>query len=263
MSNYNSVVLNIISEADVLLEVLDPRLVELSRNKYLENKVLEKGKTLIFVINKADISKRNQIKNQVKDLNPVFIVSAKTGENMTPLKKFIISKAKEIIEKENRAVLVGVFGYPNTGKSSLLNSLSKGGKVLTSPSSGFTKGKQLLKMRKNIYLIDSPGVIKFNEKDEVRLALLGSKDVNKLKDIEGVALTLIELIKDAIKEHYELKSDDSLDILEEIGQKFNYKVKGNEIDVMRAAKKVISDWQKGLIQPDSNALSTIKHKLSA
>ena len=262
MSNYKSIVLNIISEADILLEVLDGRLVELSRNKYFEKKVLESGKELVFIINRSDISPKSFIQEQLKELKPSFIVSAKNGYNMRTLRRFIVAKSEELLKKGKNKVLIGVFGQPNVGKSSLLNSLSRGGKVLTSPISGFTKGKQLLKMRENIYLIDTPGIINFNKDDEVRQALLGSKDPNKLKDIEGVALILINKIKKVIASHYKVEyNEDPEKILESIGQTLNYKSSRGAVDIKRAAKKILSDWQKGLIKTNSDELRGIVQKL--
>ena len=88
---------------------------------------------------------------------------------------------------------VGIIGYPNVGKSTLINSLAgKGkGRVATSRKAGLTRGMSKVKITEGVYLIDSPGIIPRENQDEFDLFLVDSKNPNQLKDLEKNALKLI------------------------------------------------------------------------
>src|SRR3989338_3878074 len=129
------VVKNIIKKSDIVLEILDARFPELTRIWKMEQFASFYKKPVILVINKADIVSETTIENianKYPDSNSV-IVSAKFSKGVHELIKKIKSQTK--IENAK----VAVIGYPNTGKSSLINKLSRGGKAPTSSESGFTK----------------------------------------------------------------------------------------------------------------------------
>jgi len=96
-------------------------------------------------------------------------------------------------------------------------------------------------------------VIPFDEHDECMQGLLGIKDATHLKDTLGVALKMIEILcaenKAALESLYNItiEGQDTYGIVELIGQKSNFLKKKGEIDEMRVARKVIDDWQKGLL----------------
>ncbi|GAG26248.1 unnamed protein product, partial [marine sediment metagenome] len=160
----------IVRNADVVLEVLDARFPNITRITRLEK--MAKGK-LILVINKVDLVSKNtldKVKTEFKNSKYV-LVSSKNSENIWKLIKLIKNKGK-----------VAVIGYPNTGKSTLINKLSSGGKARTSPESGFTHGKQLIAGKKGIMLMDTPGIVPFGDRDEVRLGLVSGISPSKLED---------------------------------------------------------------------------------
>jgi hypothetical protein len=237
------IVNKVINESDVVLEVLDARLIDETRNKEIEEKIERANKKLIQVVNKIDLVDIDSIKEKLKELtNPVFIAS-KEKLGTTILKNKIL----EVGRKEK--VIVGVVGYPNTGKSSVINALAGGRKALTSPTAGFTRGIQKIKASERIILLDTPGVFPFEEKDEIKLALIGSKNPQEIKDPDLVSIELIKSQNGRIERHYGVETNkDPEQTLEAIAKKTNMLKKGGIPDIDRAARMIIMDWQRGKIK---------------
>ncbi|VVB93522.1 GTPase Der [uncultured archaeon] len=154
---------------------------------------------------------------------------------------------------KGRDILVGSLGYPNTGKSSVINALAGKHKAGTSSISGYTKGVQLVNAGSRIMLLDTPGVIPFGEEDEYIQGILSVKDATHLKDPVGVAMKMIERFcaenKTALESFYHvtIMGQDSYDALLLIGRESNCLKKKGEVDDTRAAVRIINDWQKGLL----------------
>jgi ribosome biogenesis GTPase A len=148
---------------------------------------------------------------------------------------------------------VAVIGYPNTGKSTLINKLSSWGKAGTSSESGFTHGKQLIFGRGGIMLMDTPGIVPYEGRDEVRLGLVSGISPSKLENPDLVATTLIDIFKKnnslEFEKYYGVDmSLDSYSILLEIGKKRHMLLKKGEIDERRAAVSILEDWHNGKIK---------------
>ena len=102
-------------------------------------------------------------------------------------------------------------------------------------------------------LFDTPGVVPFADRDEIRLGLTSGISPEKLEDPEGVAYELINIFKEnnpeALKREYNINPDQEPDeILVEIGKNNNMLVKKGIIDEKRAAIKLLFDWHKGRIK---------------
>jgi len=228
----------IVRNADVVLEVLDARFPNITRITRLEKMAKEK---LILVINKVDLvsdKTLDKIKTEFKNSRYV-LVSSKKSKNIRELIRLLKGK-------------VAVIGYPNTGKSTLINKLSSGGRAPTSSESGFTHGKQLI-AGKGFMLMDTPGIVPFGDRDEVRLGLVSGISPSKLEDPDLVATKLIHMFKKnnplAFSRHYGVDmSLDSYSILLEIGKKRHMLLKKGEIDERRAAISLLVDWHKGKIK---------------
>ncbi len=236
--SYWEVVGKIINKSDIILEILDARSFEESRNEEVEDKVKRRDKKLILVANKADlISKKEQRK-----LKNCVYVSTKERKGIGILRQKILSLAPR------HRVVVGVVGYPNTGKSSVINALAGRHKAGTSARSGFTRGYQFVRIGR-ILLIDTPGVFSFGEKDEIKSALIGSKDPTRLKDPEFVALKLLKLLKGKVEKFYKIEDEKSYEKkLELIALKLKKLKKGGKPNTVEAAKTIIRDWQQGKIK---------------
>ncbi len=245
---YWKVVNRVIREADILIEVLDARFPELSRNREIEEKAESRRKMLILALNKCDLIKQNgqESKPDGGQFASVY-VSAKERLSIGRLRRRVMGCAKRLIKRTNKErVVVGVLGYPNTGKSSVINALAGKHKAGTSSTSGFTKGVQLVKLSNKIYLLDTPGVFPFGEKDEVKRAIIGAKDYSKVKDAEGIVLILIGRLPGKIEGFYGLDvCDDAYSALEAIAYKKNLIKKGGLPDLDRAARMILRHWQEG------------------
>ena len=240
---------DIIRKVDVILEILDARMPELTRNKRLEDYTAKHNKPLILVINKVDLISKSGIKNLRSQYESTDYV-------LTTYKKYetvsmLIKATKKKVKKNN--IKVAFIGYPNTGKSSLINALSKGGVAKTSAESGFTKGIQWITGKQGLLLYDTPGVIPYGERDEIKLGLMSGISPTKLEDPDLVAYELIKIFKDnspmKLKLVYGLNPGlEPEEILEEFGKKRNILKKGGIVDEKRAAIQLILDWHKGKIR---------------
>ena len=155
---------------------------------------------------------------------------------------------------QGKPAVVAIVGYPNTGKSSVINALSSSKRVGFSSESGFTKGFQYIRIDSKIKLIDTPGIIPFSKKNETLLALFGGLDAEKVKDPVGVAYSIINSQSELLTKYYGLSDifgvygQDSVDpekFLNQLSKKLNYLTKRAQPDINRAAKTVIRDWQSG------------------
>ena len=158
MPSFWGLVNSVIREADILLLVLDARLVTESRNIEIERKIREAGKPLVYVVSKSDLTDKEEAKRAASDLKPMVLFSAKDYRGVRQLRKAIVIEAKRRGKEE---ITVGVLGYPNVGKSSLINALKGRGSAGTSPLSGYTRGLQKIRLSRKIMLIDTPGVIPY------------------------------------------------------------------------------------------------------
>ncbi len=269
---YWDIIRRIIQESDLVLEILDARLVELSRNEEVEKLVKEIERPLIFVINKSDLVSRESLKEQVRKLQQegeVVFISAKKPKDVKILlyvikkvfrkfgkREFIGKKIGEPKTKHREAkgkIVVGVLGYPNVGKSSIINSLAHKKKADVSKKAGTTHGIHWIKATNEIKLIDSPGVIPINKDDDIRYGLIGAKDSESLKNPSLVAYAVVKLFlkysRKKFEEFYNVEIVDDVDkVVEEIGKKRGFLIKGGVVDENRTCSMIIRDWQQGRLR---------------
>lgn len=253
MENYRRIVNDVIQKSDVLLEIVDARFPDETRNIEVEQNILRAKKPFIIVINKCDLVSKETLlntKSRLSEIAPAIFVSSRDKFGITMLRHMILKTAGI----KGRDILVGSVGYPNTGKSSVINAVTGKHKAGTSPISGHTRGVQLVNAGSRIKFIDTPGVISFDEKDEYMQGLLAVKDATHLQDPIGVALKIIEKLCThniaALESFYRVHADgvEAYDVLELIGRQCNFLKKKGEVDEARAAARVINDWQKGLLR---------------
>lgn len=236
---------DVLHQVDIVIEVLDARYPEESRNKEIERKVLRLGKTILFVINKCDLVSSEAMERVKHKLTPCVFISSKNKWGTTILKKKILELSK------GKRVTVGIVGYPNVGKSSLINALSGRHAARTSGQSGFTKGLQKVRVGTKIMVLDTPGVFP-KKKEALQNAKMGAVDYAKVKDPETVAMQLILEELPLIQEFYQVQGEDEEEILEAIGRKHHLFLRKGQVNLHAAARLVLKDWQIGNIRKREN-----------
>lgn len=241
MKKYYDIVDKVIKSSDILLIVADARKAKESINEKVENWIKKQNKKFLYVINKIDlISKSEQDKIHIP--NSVE-VSAKKHMNTTNLLKKIMEVGK------GKEVTVGVVGFPNTGKSTLINALKGKRSAPASAVSGYTKGLQKLRISSKILMIDTPGVFSYDKKEFIDNIIIGAIDADKVENPEDTASELIDALKGKVEKYYDVeKNYDSYDTLENIAIKKKLLRKGNLPDTKRTGKEIIRLWQTGKIR---------------
>lgn len=249
---------------DIVLEVVDARIPLSSKNPDIS--VFAKNKKRVIVLNKSDLVEKSEIqywKKYFKDNNfadEVLEISAETGFNIKALYSIIdkvsTEKKEKLMAKGLRKVNVRlmVAGIPNVGKSRLINRIVGKNSAGVGNKPGFTKGKQWIRIKNGLELLDTPGILwpKF-ESDEVgqNLAITGAIR-DEILPIEDIACILIgKMIKynmwNVFAERYKLEPEDKSEILGEILEKvalrnkmFN---KGESLNIQQAAYTVLRDYR--------------------
>lgn len=253
---YPKVVEKLIDSSDMILEVLDARFLKETRNIELENKIKDSGKILIFVINKSDLTKKIK-KQELKDAKPYVLVSAKQRKGIKDLRKRIKIESKKITKTidESGKISIGIIGYPNTGKSSLINTLIGKSKAGTGSEAGFTKGVQKLKLSDEILLIDSPGVIPASDYSAVeqekiaKQTKVGGRSFSQVKNPELVVANIMKEHRGILEKHYKIRAKKDPELLiEKLGRQKGFLKKGDEVNEDKTARLILKDWQMGKIK---------------
>lgn len=277
MERYWDLIKEIVKESDIVLEILDARFPEMSRNLQAEEIIKQLKKPRIFVLNKADLISRKDIEyavanlSQEPDSSVVYVTNRQTRTIKT-----LLAKIRQMFEKYGRNesnqssnplikrpfrkargdIIVGVIGYPNVGKSSVINALSFSKKMTVSKKAGTTHGIHWIKANEEIKLIDTPGVIPLSNESEMKLGMISARGVEKLKDPELVAGRIIEsfIEKKALnrlEDFYGLKFEERENvyfILTEISKHMHHLKKGGETDDIRTSSVIVRDWQEGRLK---------------
>jgi nuclear GTP-binding protein len=140
-------------------------------------------------------------------------------------------------------------GYPNTGKSSIINTLRKKKVCVVAPIAGETKVWQYITLMKRIYMIDCPGIVPPNQNDtDEDLLLRGSVRVENVEYPAQYIPTVLKRVQPKyLQRTYELKEpvSDAVTFLEILCRKSGRLLKGGEPDIEGAAKMVLNDWIRG------------------
>lgn len=248
---------------DIVYEILDARIPISSKNPDVD--FIVKDKPRIIILNKMDLSSDYWNLKWLEHYNSIGIKSVLVDSNSKKGFDKIIDytkiateeKRKRLAQKgiKNKPIRAMIVGVPNVGKSTFINSLVGKKSAKTGNRPGVTKGKQWIKVKGGIELLDTPGILwpKFEEKDiGVNLAITGAIR-DEILDISSLSLVLIDkLVKmysDMLANRYDIdiQHKSSIEILDDIAKKRGCILKGGEIDYERAANLVLDDFRKGRI----------------
>lgn len=245
---------------DLIIELVDARIPMSSRNPDIDE--LGKGKSRIILLNKSDLADAglNQEWESFFKEKGYFVqpLNAKTGAGIKNIQVLVQESCKEKIERDrkrgiiNRPVRAMVVGIPNVGKSTFINSFAGKACAKTGNKPGVTKGKQWIRLNKNLELLDTPGILwpKFeDQKIGERLALIGSIN-DEILHVDELAVALIRNLKnsylDLLEKRYDITIDeDAYDTLKRIAIARKCLQKGELPDVDRASSMLLEDFRSG------------------
>lgn len=245
---------------DLVIELVDARIPLSSRNPDIDE--LGKNKARLVLLNKADLAedKWNDAWAEYfkKKGFSVVKVNSRKGGWIKSIQGVIREACAEKIERDrkrgilNRPVRAMVVGIPNVGKSTFINALAGKACAKTGNKPGVTKGKQWIRLNKQVELLDTPGILwpKFEDQEVgLKLAFIGSiKD--EVLQTEELAAELIHFLRTAYPEvladKYDIEMDeDDYVVLNRIAKSRNCIVRGNELDTEKAALLLLDDFRNG------------------
>lgn len=248
---------------DVVVEILDSRIPYSGRNPYFNDII--KNKPRLIVMNKADLSDKELTRQWIdwyrQNSVAVIPISCTTGQGINKITSEARALIQEKIDRDKekgrtRTLKIMMVGIPNVGKSSLINRLVGKASAQTGDRPGVTKGKQWIRIKGDVELLDTPGILapKFEDQEVAkRLAYTGAiKD--EIMDTELLAYSLCEYLSknyaDLLCARYKLDTADNLEgheILEKIGRKRGFVISGGEVDMERAANMVLDELRAAKI----------------
>lgn len=247
---------------DGVIEIVDARIPRSSSNPELAQLIGKKPK--IVLLNKCDMADPAVtdlwIKYYSENSITAISVDCKTGKGLNQFQGACSKALSSVVERNKEKGMAGkalrfmVVGIPNTGKSSFINRMAGKYKAVVADRAGVTKSNQWFSAGNGIELLDTPGVLwpKFEDREVGdKLAFIGSvKD--EVTDMETIACRLLETLAktrpEMIAQRYKIsgfEEKQSWEILEMIGRKRGFLIKGGEIDTLRAATAVCDEFRGG------------------
>lgn len=245
---------------DLVIELLDARIPLSSRNPEID--VLGQNKARLVLLNKADLADEAQNNKWVEFFKEKGIVAlkinSKNKQGIKEINNAVNIACKEKIERNkkrgiiNRPIRAMVVGIPNVGKSTFINAYAGRNCAKTGNKPGVTKGKQWIRLNKNLELLDTPGVLwpKFDDQTiGMHLAFIGSMNDNIL-DVSELAFQLIKLLNnlypDVIINRYNISGDeDPVQVIYQVAEVRGCKLKGNQLDLEKTSGIILDDFRSG------------------
>ena len=277
LSQFKKELNQVVREADVIIQVLDARDPMSCRSETLENAIRSLNKQLIFVLNKIDLAPQESVIgwiNYLSETAPTFPFKAATNvrmgraigysksgvagsvhathgsaiganELLQAIKNFTVA-----IGGVRQTITVGVVGFPNTGKSSIINSLCRRRCVDTAPIPGFTRQLTTVALDSTVNLIDSPGVVTGQaELDVTKNVLLNTLRVEKIENPDLPCRALYNRVHpEALMQIFNLPRFETYEqFLALIADTRIAKKSGGILDLTAACRWIVQQWNSGKI----------------
>ncbi|KAL4996928.1 NUC091 domain-containing protein [Aspergillus recurvatus] len=245
----------VIDSSDVVIHVIDARDPEGTRCRGIEKYIREEAphKHLIFVLNKCDLVPTGVAAAWVRHLSkdyPTLAFHASINNSFGKGSLIQLLRQFSSLHSDRKQISVGLIGYPNTGKSSIINTLRKKKVCTVAPIPGETKVWQYVTLMKRIYLIDCPGVVPPSQTDTPEDILL--RGVVRVENVENPEQYIPAILKRVQPKHLERtygikETSDAIDFLSILARKGGRLLRGGEPDLDGVAKMVINDFLRGKI----------------
>ena len=259
---------------DVVIEILDARIPVSSQNPDIAQ--WTKNKKKIVILNKADLAEEKQNEKWVEHYKKQGIIAILTDSNsgkgvpetIRQIEK-IMQEDKETFSNKGRvgkSIRVMIVGIPNVGKSSFINRITKKSSTAVGNRPGVTRQKQWVRVKENIELLDTPGIlwpklepqeVAFHlaftgtikddnlEKTEIAYFLLKYLLENKRESIIDRYGISNEIIEEKLSNEDQMENENILEILYEIGKKRGAIISGGRIDEEKVSNILIDDFRTG------------------
>ncbi len=245
---------------DIVIDLIDARIPFSSKNPDIDE--LAKNKFRLLLLNKADLAD-DAITAKWEEYYKekgfyVARINARAGNGMKKIDALVQEACREKIERDrkrgiiNRPIRAMIVGIPNVGKSTFINTYAKKACAKVGNKPGVTKGKQWIKLSKNIELLDTPGILwpKFDDVNVgLRLGFIGSIN-DEILNASDLTCELIKFMVNnycnTLSDRYNIEeSDDAVRVLSDIASNRACLKKGGELDIDKAASIVLDDFRSG------------------
>lgn len=250
---------------DLVIELVDARIPLSSRNPDIDE--LGKNKARLILLNKSDLADASANRLWMEYFKKkgfhVLEINARSGQGLKSIYGIVREACREKIERDrkrgirNRPIRAIVVGIPNVGKSTFINSFAGKACTKTGNKPGVTKGKQWIRMNKELELLDTPGILwpKFESEEVGRnLALIGSMNDEILQMTELAADLIAYLLKyyrQPLADRYRMDDMDDMTtplmVLTHVCEERKCYKKGQEADYEKASFIVMDDFRSGRI----------------
>ena len=252
---------------DVIIEILDARVVSSSRNPIVSKVAPQKPR--LIILSKKDLADSDRTKEWIEYFKNQGHMAIALNINKDDLQQ-IINKLKIVlkdkIERDKRRGLKNsiiralVVGIPNVGKSSFINKIAKRKATIVGNKPGVTKAQQWIKVRDDFELLDTPGVLwpKFEDKEVgAKLALVGTMpiDIMPLHELSSLLFNyLFAHHKDYLLKRYnvamegeEMNEQVMEDLIIKIGQNRGMLKAKGEVDIEKTEELVLREFKNGIL----------------
>jgi ribosome biogenesis GTPase A len=265
----------VVERADVILEILDARDPMGCRTIEMEDRMRSKGKKVVLVLNKIDLVPPEVLLPWLQYLRSSYptiafkastqekhVSSASVAPGSRQHSKGVLCGSRavgtdalmQLLKNYCRnnqiktAITIGVIGYPNVGKSSVINSLKRSKAASVSSMAGHSKVLQEIQIDHKIKLIDCPGIV-FDTSDAERLILRNCVNAEAFSDpIPAVEVILRRCAPEYVTALYRVPPfHDAVEFLVSLAKAHGKLGKGGVPDRKAVARMVLHDWNRGKI----------------